>query len=173
MHTLFEALVFGIAVAAMFIGLFGIILPIIPGIALIWLTAFGYAFYEGFEAVDWLAISIITLITLVAGTADLWMPLLGSKKGGASKRAMIFGLLGGVLGFLILTPMFPILGSIFGGIIGYAIGTLIGQYHKYKDWDIALRASIGGVAGWGASVVVQMIGGILIVSIFIWQVLSY
>lgn len=173
MYPLLEALVFGVAVVAMIIGLFGIILPIIPGIVLIWLTAFGYAFLEGFAAVDWLTFTVITLIALVAGTADLWMPILGAKKGGASKRAMVFGFVGGVLGFLILTPMFPIVGSIFGGIIGYAIGTLLGQYHKYRDWEIALRASIGGVAGWGVSMVVQMIGGILIVSIFIWQVLTY
>jgi uncharacterized protein YqgC (DUF456 family) len=101
------------------------------------------------------------------------MPLLGAKKGGASKRAMLSGFVGGVLGFLILTPLFPFVGSVFGGILGYATGTLLGQYHKYRDWEIALRAGIGGITGWGVSMVIQMIGGILIVSIFIWQVLSH
>ena len=173
MHALFEALVFGVAVVVMFIGLFGIILPILPGLVLIWITALGYAFYEGFESVGLITIAAITLIMVIAVTADLWLPILGSKKGGASKRAMLFGLIGGTLGFLILTPMFPILGSIFGGIIGYAVGTLLGQYHKYKDWDVALRASVGGVAGWGASVVFQMVAGLLIMGIFIWQVLSF
>ncbi len=173
MHPLLEALIFGLTVAAMFVGLFGIVLPIIPGIILIYLSALGFAVLEGFDAVDWLSFTAITLIAVVAVTADLWMPLLGAKQGGASKRAMLFGLVGGVLGFLILTPMFPFVGSVFGGILGYAIGTLLGQYHKYRDWEIALRASIGGIAGWGVSMVIQMIGGILIVSIFIWQVLSH
>jgi uncharacterized protein YqgC (DUF456 family) len=173
MHPVLEALLFGITVAAMFVGLFGIILPVIPGVILIYLSALGFAILEGFDAVDWLSFSVITIIAAVAVTADLWMPLLGSKRGGASKRAIFFGLIGSVLGFLILTPIFPFFGSIFGGILGYAIGTLIGQYHKYRDWDAALRASIGGLAGWGVSMVVQMIGGILIVSIFVWQVLSY
>lgn len=173
MNALFEALVFGVAVVVMFIGLFGIILPILPGLVLIWLTALGYAIYNDFESVGLITIAVITLITIIAVTADLWLPVLGSKKGGASKRAMIFGFIGGVLGFLILTPMFPILGSIFGGIIGYAIGTLLGQYHKYQDWNIALKASIGGVAGWGASVAFQLVAGILIMGIFIWQVLSF
>jgi uncharacterized protein YqgC (DUF456 family) len=173
MHPLLEALLFGLTVAAMFVGLFGIILPIIPGIILIYLSALAYAVLEGFNAVGWLSFTVITLIALVAVTADLWMPILGAKQGGASKRAMLFGLVGGILGFVILTPMFPLVGSIFGGIIGYAIGTLLGQYHKYQDWEIASRASIGSIAGWGVSMVVQMIGGILIVSIFIWQVLSF
>jgi uncharacterized protein YqgC (DUF456 family) len=173
MHALFEALAFGVAVVVMFIGLFGIILPFLPGLVLIWITALGYAIYNDFDSVGLITIAVITLITVIAVTSDLWLPILGSKKGGASKRAMVFGLIGGILGFLILTPLFPILGSIFGGIIGYAVGTLLGQYHKYKDWDIALRASIGGVAGWGASVALQMVAGILIMGIFIWQVLSF
>ena len=169
MHALFEALAFGVAVVAMFIGLFGIILPFLPGLVLILLTALGYAIYNDFESVGLITIAVITLITVIAVTSDLWLPILGSKKGGASKRAMIFGLIGGILGFLILTPMFPILGSIFGGIVGYAVGTLLGQYHKYKDWEIALKASIGGVAGWSASVALQLVAGILIMGIFIWR----
>lgn len=173
MGTLLEALVFGITVASMFIGLFGIVLPLIPGIALIWLAALGYAILEGFAAIDWLSFTTITAIALIAGTADIWMPLMGSKRSGASRRALLFGLVGSAIGFLVLTPMFPIIGSLIGGILGYALGILLGQYHKYRDWNIALKASVGGIAGWGISMVVQMIGGLLIVVIFIWQVLSY
>lgn len=173
MEALLEALLFGVTVAAMLIGLFGIMLPILPGVMLIWLAALGYAVVEGFTAVDWWTFAVITLITLVTVTSDFWLPLLGSKRGGASKRAMLFGLVGGILGFVVLTPMFPIAGSLFGGILGYAVGTLLGQYHKYRDWDAALKASVGGVAGWGVSMVIQMVGGLMIVLIFIWQVLSY
>ena len=75
MDALFEALVFGVAVVAMFIGLFGIILPIMPGIVLIWLTVLGYALYDGFEAVGLPTVFVITLITVIAVTADLWMPV--------------------------------------------------------------------------------------------------
>jgi uncharacterized protein YqgC (DUF456 family) len=173
MQAVGEAIVFGIAVVVMLIGLFGIVLPIIPGLAVLWLTAVGYAIFDEFEAVGLVTVFFITLIMVVAISTDLWMPLLGSKKGGASKRAMFAGMIGGTIGFIVLTPLFPVFGSIFGGIIGYALGTLIGQYHKYQDWDAALRASIGGVAGWGASVVIQLIAGILIIAIFIWQVLSF
>ena len=77
MHPLLEALLFGLTVAAMFVGLFGIILPIIPGTILIYLSALGYAVLEGFNAVDWLSFTVITLIALVAVTADFWMPILG------------------------------------------------------------------------------------------------
>jgi uncharacterized protein YqgC (DUF456 family) len=64
-------------------------------------------------------------------------------------------------------------GNLFGGIIGYALGILIGQYQKHRDWNLALKASFGGIVGWGIATIVQFAGGILMIVIFIWQVLSY
>ena len=86
---------------------------------------------------------------------------------------MFLGAIGGVLGFFLLGAVLPVVGNLFGGIIGYAIGVLLGQYQKFQDWNVALKASIGGVVGWGIATVVQLAGGVLMTVIFIWQVLSY
>jgi uncharacterized protein YqgC (DUF456 family) len=172
--TLFlNAFAFGLAVVFMVIGLVGIVVPILPGTLLIWLSVLAYAIFDGFSAIDWITFSVITLIAIVTGTADLWLSLLGAKTGGAARRAMILGFIGGILGFFLLGAFLPIIGNLFGGIIGYALGVLIGQYQKYQDWKVALKASIGGVVGWGIATVVQLAGGVLMLLIFIWQVLAY
>lgn len=168
-----NAIAFGMAVAFMLIGLIGIVIPILPGILLIWLTVLAYAVVDGFQAVDWISFTFITIIALITGTADIWLALLGAKTGGAAKRAMFFGFIGGVLGFFLLGAVLPVVGNLFGGIIGYAVGVLLGQYQKYQDWNVAFKASVGGVVGWGVAAVVQIAGGLLMILIFIWQVLSY
>jgi uncharacterized protein YqgC (DUF456 family) len=173
MTVLVEAVVFGLSVAFMLVGLVGIIIPILPGMLLIWLSVLAFAVVEGFKSVDWITFSILTAIALVVGTADIWMSLLGAKTGGASGRSMIFGAAGSILGFIFLGPLFPPLGSLFGGAIGYAAGVLLGQYHKYRDWRMAAKAAVGGLAGWGVSTAIQLGGGILIIALFIWQVLKY
>lgn len=170
---LLDAIAFGVAIAFMLIGLIGILVPILPGILLIWLTALAYAIVDGFQAIDWITFTLLTIIALITGTADLWLSLLGAKTGGAAKRAMFLGVIGGVLGFFLLGAVLPVVGNLFGGIIGYAIGVLLGQYQKFEDWNVALKASIGGVVGWGIATVVQLAGGVLMIVIFIWQVLSY
>lgn len=170
---LLDAIAFGMAVAFMLIGLIGILVPILPGILLIWLTALAYAIVDGFQAIDWITFILLTIIAIITGTADLWLSLLGAKTGGAAKRAMFLGVIGGVLGFFLLGAVLPVVGNLFGGIIGYAIGVLLGQYQKFQDWNVALKASIGGVVGWGIATVVQLAGGVLMIVIFIWQVLSY
>jgi len=170
---LLDAIAFGVAVAFMLIGLIGILVPILPGILLIWLTILAYAIVDGFQAIDWITFTLLTIFAIITGTADLWLSLLGAKTGGAAKSAMFLGAIGGVLGFFLLGAVLPVVGNLFGGIIGYAIGVLLGQYQKFQDWNVALKASIGGVVGWGIATVVQLAGGVLMIVIFIWQVLSY
>lgn len=174
MTVLVEALAFGVAVALIVVGIVGTIIPILPGLFLIWLSVLAYAVIEGFKSVDWFTFVLITLIALAAGTADIWLSALGAKKTGASRRAIFLGFVGSIMGLILGTFIpIPIFGNLIGSVLGYAIGLLLGQYHKYQDWNTAIKASLGGVAGWGVATAVQFTGGILILILFVWQVLAY
>lgn len=172
LSTLLEAMLFGLAVAFILIGIVGVVVPILPGIVLVWLTVLAYAVVEGFSSVDWITFIVITLITLVAGTADIWMALFGAKTGGASILSMIYGVIGSIIGFIVLGAIAPIVGSLFGGILGYSTGVLLGQYQIQRDWGLAVKASLGGLAGWGIATFIQLGGSLLILAIFVWQVLK-
>lgn len=164
MSLLLESITFGLVIAFILLGLVGIIVPLIPGTLLIWLAVLVYVLANGMTAVGWTSFIIITLIAIGTGTADLWMPLLGAKSGGASRRSMLLGIVGAIVGSFI----FPLLGT----VIGYALGILLGEYQKVGDWEAAWKASIGGLAGWGLATGIQLGGGLLMLFIFIWQVLT-
>lgn len=163
MSGFLDSLSSGLALVFIVIGLIGTVIPLLPGTLLIWLTILVYAILTGFTTVTPLGFAIHTLIALVTGTSDLWMSLLGAKRGGASKRAILFGIAGAIVGTFVI--------PLFGTIIGYALGILLGEYQKRGDWDSALRAGLSGLAGWGIATVVQLGGGLLMLAIFIWQVL--
>lgn len=81
MDLFLQSLFFGIAVVFLLVGLAGVIIPLLPGSLLIWLTVAVYAVAErlnGFAAIDPLTFVVITLIALVTGLSDLWLPLLGA-----------------------------------------------------------------------------------------------
>jgi len=172
LSTLLEAIIFGLTVAFILIGVIGVVIPILPGILLVWLSVLIYAIFEGFSAIDPLTFGFITLIAIVAGTADIWMALFGAKTGGASVISMIYGIVGAVIGFFVVGAIAPIIGSLFGGIIGYSAGVLLGQYQKQRDWNLAIKASLGGLAGWGVATILQLGASFLILAIFVWQVLK-
>lgn len=168
MDLILQSIFFGTAVVFLLVGLVGVLVPLLPGSLLLWLTVAVYAVVErfnGFEAIDWITFAVITIIALVTGSSDLWLPLLGAKVTGSSPRSLVYGVVGGIIGTFII----PLLGS----IIGYVVGILIGEYRRLGDWDKALRAGWGGLAGWGIATAIQLGGGLLILIIFVWQVLAY
>lgn len=162
MTQLFEALSVGVVIFILLLSLIGTLIPIIPGVLLMWVTIFIYALVDGFTAVSTPAFIFISLVALVTGTSDLWLTLFGAKKGGASVKSMLIGTAGAVVGSFI----FPLVGT----IAGYVGGLLLGEYMQHGDWEIAKKAGLGGLAGWGVATVIQFIGGIFIFVIFLWQV---
>lgn len=151
------------------IGVIGTMVPVLPGVVIAGLAVFLYAWAEGFATFGAGSLTAVLLITLVAGTADLWMPLLGAKVGGADMRTVLFGVVGSALGFVI-GFIVPLLGSLIGAVVGYVGGIFYAEYRKYGDWQRAWQAGLGGLAGWLLSTAVQLTGALLILIIFIWQV---
>ena len=160
------AIGFGLAVAFILVGMIGIVVPILPGMLLVWFTVLVYAWRTGFEIIGWPSLVLITLLALITGLSNIWLPLLGAQKTGAAKRALFLGVVGAIIGTFVI-PL-PILGT----VIGYALGVFLGEFMKQRDWRLALKASLGGVTGWGISTVVEIVGALVILLIFVVQVLS-
>lgn len=164
MSLLLESLTFGLTVAFILLGLIGTIVPVVPGTLLVWITIVVFAIVTGMEAVGWGTLVVVTIIALVTGTADLWLPLLGAKKTGAGGWSMVLGAVGGIIG----TVMLPLIGT----VIGYGVGILLGEVLRHRDLRLGLKASVGGMAGWGVATAVQFGGAALMSVIFLWQALA-
>ena len=162
--AILEALSFGIAVVFMLIGAVGIVVPILPGMLLVWLTLLGFSWVTDWAVISPWVFALLTVIALVTGSSSIWMPYLGAKKTGAAKRAIFLGFIGGIIGTFVM----PLIGT----VIGYAVGIIIGEYIKHRDLRVAVKASIGGVAGWGISTIIELAGALTILVIFVLVALS-
>lgn len=155
----------GISLAIVFIliGIVGAFVPVLPGSLLVWFTILIYAIFDGWTAITPLVFIIMTIIAAITGTANIWLSLLGAKTGGASGQSLVLGIIGGIIGLFVF--------ALIGSIVGYALGIIVGEYLKHKDWNLALKASFGGLAGWGISTAIQAGGSIIILILFLWRVL--
>jgi len=150
-----------VALTVMFIGLLGVLLPLIPGVGLIWITALIYAIAEGFQNVDPITMVVLSLIAIPGITADIWVSSLGAKVGGASFWSIVASLLGGVFGFFLF--------NLPGALIGSLVGLVVVELFRAKDWRQALKASGGWVVGRLVSTAVQLVVGVIMIAIFWWQ----
>jgi uncharacterized protein YqgC (DUF456 family) len=162
MGSFVETLTLSLVLVMFFIGLVGIVVPLIPGILLIWLAVLFYALSNGFTVITPAWFILITILALVTGTSDLWLPLLGARRTGASWQALAAGVIGAIIGTFAL----PIIGT----IAGYAAGVLLTEYVRHGTWKPALRSGFGVLAGWGIATFVQFVGAVLMIAIFFLRV---
>ena len=159
---------FWIALAAMLIGLAGTVIPVLPGVGLIWIAALIYAIADGFTALTPLGFGAMTVLAALGMMSDFLLTQAGSRVAGASWQALAVGMVLGTLGFAIGLFAGGI-GAVPMGIIGTLLGIFIVEYRHRKDWLQALKAGGGWLAGCVASWGVQLILALGMIAIFVWQ----
>ena len=119
-------------------GLAGLVLPVMPGAPLLFAGLLVAAWAENFSYVGlWTVVTLAVLALLTYGV-DLWATMVGVKKFGASKRAVIGAVIGSIVGVFLGFP-----GVIFGPFIGAVIGELLAQ----RSLTAATRAGMGATVG--------------------------
>lgn len=161
---------FWVAILFLIVGLLGVLLPAVPGVGFMWIVILVYAIAERFAAIDPISFAVLTLLGLAGATSDYWLGLLGAKVGGASLRSTLFSLAGCLLGTVIGFFVGGI-GALAGAWIGSVLGVLVSEWIERRDWKAALRAALGLVVGFTLSTVVQLVLGVVMLGIFVWQVL--
>lgn len=153
--------VFGLTQLVILIGLVGLVVPIFPGILVIWLATLGYGIVTGFTPWAIFFFVVITLLMIAGTTVDNIMMGAGARKGGASWLTIGVALLAGVIGTLLLPP--------FGGLIGAPLGILILELWRTRELKKAWQALIGMAAGWGLSVFIRLgIGAVMMALWWLW-----
>lgn len=125
-----------LVVALVLAGLAGTVLPVIPGVPLIFAGLWLAAWLEHYEKVGVLTVALLGVLTVLAMGVDFLATALGAKKAGASRQAMVGSVLGGVVGLFFGLP---------GLLLGPFIGAAIGEFTARGGWR---QASVVGFGTW-------------------------
>ena len=141
------------------VGLIGILLPFLPGLAFVLLGVLIYAFKTGFETISVATVIVFSIITLLFALLDFLAPLLGAKKYKASKLGIIGALVGTFLGVVIFGPV--------GIILGPFLGALAGELFSGKEKNQALSSAFGTVLGFLFGALLKLVFGLVMFGFFI------
>jgi uncharacterized protein len=134
-----QTLYWVLAIAMIVIGLAGTILPAIPGVGFVFLGLLLGAWIDGFQKVSVMMIVVLGFITALAMAIDFVAGLLGAKKMGASKLAMLGAAIGAIVGLFM---------GLIGVFIGPFIGAVIGELIYRGKLDQAGAAAKIGFGTW-------------------------
>ena len=161
---------FWVALVAMVLGLFGVLLPIFPDVVFIWVVILIYAIADGFASIGPLTFILLTALGLLGFSAEFWMSQAGAKASGASNWSILAGILLGALGAAVGFIFFGI-GAVPGAILGALAGLVVVEWYQRRDWNKTLKVVGGWLIGYILSIGVQLSICVLMILIFAWQVL--
>lgn len=154
-----------VLIAIMALGLIGLLFYIIPGLTIIWLAILAYGIVTGFNVYSGILFGVITLLMLGGNIIDNLMMGKEARKTGASWLAIAVALVAGIAGTFILPP--------FGGLLFAAVGILVVEWIRKKDFKEGLKSTGGILKGCGVAVVARFLIGIIMIglwAIWVWLI---
>ena len=145
-----------LAVIVIAIGMGALALPIVPGVAIIYLGVLLLAWADDFTRIGAPTLVVLLALMFVGLIADNVAGLFGARRAGASG----WGVFGAGVGALLGLPF-----GLPGVIFGPAVGALAFEYIKNPDLKRAGRAGLGGLLGFVLGIVAKCAVGLMMVGV--------
>ena len=149
-----DTLITALVLLALVVGLAGTVVPVLPGILLMWGAVVAYGFLVGFGPVGVGAVVFITLLSALAVVLGFVLPKRFADDSGASLLSQLAAVVGGIVGFFVI----PVVGIVFGALFGIALA----EYLDKGDWARAWKSTIAVAKGFGVSALAQIAIGFVI-----------
>jgi uncharacterized protein len=147
-----------LSVALMLIGLAGTVLPALPGTLFVLAGIVLGAWIDDFTRVGWGVLAVVIALAVLAWVLDYVAGLMGARKVGASRQALIGAALGTVVG-------------LFMGLIGVffmpLVGAAIGEYLARRDQQRALKVGVATWLGIMAGLVSKVVIAFMMIGVFV------
>lgn len=144
----------------MLVGFVGLLIPVYPGLVIMWLAALGYGIFAGFGTAGGVIFAILTVLMLAGSLGDNLLIGATARQGGVAWRSIIGALAAGIIGTIIFPPV--------GGLIGAPVVALLLEYERTRDWPKARQAVFGLASGYGLAYVIRL--GIGLLMMILWWV---
>lgn len=151
------------SVVLVLLGLAGTVLPLLPGTLLVWAGLLMGAWIDDFTRVSVPTVVFITLLAALAWALDFVAGLLGAKRVGASRLALLGAAVGTVAGIFM-----GLVGVLFMPLVGAAVGEYWTQRDQQRAAKVALATWIGLLLGIVAKVVMSFVMvGVFLVALWV------
>lgn len=118
------------------VGLAGTVLPILPGVPMIFIGLWLAAWIDGYERVGGFTMGLLGVLTLLSVVVDFAASAMGAKRVGASPRAIWGAAIGSIVGIFFGLP---------GLLLGPFVGAVAGELSVRGDSGKAAKV---GIATW-------------------------
>lgn len=141
---------------AIIIGIFGTILPSVPGLVLSWAGVLLWALFTDAGPTKWWAVGVATVLALFATVLKYVLPGRRMAKAGVPGITLLIGTVVGIVGFFVV----PVIGLFLGFVLGVFLAELI----RLRDVGPAWPSTWKAIKAVGFSMLIEIGAGLLILA---------
>lgn len=147
------------------IGLVGLIVPVFPGLTIMWLGALVYALFQNgagqMTGWDWFLFGLITVLMIVGNIVDNLIIAYKMRDKYIPWSSIIWAFVVGIVASLFLTPL--------GGLVAAPIGLFMAELNRLKDRDAAIESTKTYMIGWGWAFGARFLIGLAILGLWMFS----
>lgn len=151
----------------MLAGLVGSLVPIFPGLTVMWLATLIYALVQASNGnmawFEWVLFAIITFLMVAGNIADNIIIAGRVREKKVPWGSIIFGYLAGIIASIFFTPLI--------GILAAPAGLFGAEYLRLRDSRVAFASTRAWMTGWGVTIAVRIAIGVVMIGL--WMVWAW
>jgi uncharacterized protein YqgC (DUF456 family) len=137
---------------AIAVGIIGIIVPLLPGILLVYAAIAVWAVVEH-NVASWVTLGVVTVLIAATTLIKYTWPMKRMRSADVGTTTLLAGAVLGIIGFFVI----PVLGL----VIGFVLGVYLAELARRRDQRIAWTSTKHAVKGVALSVGVELAGALL------------
>ena len=159
MPTWFQIALDTFTLFVLIVGLLGLIVPVFPGLTIMWLGTLVYALIENsagnMTSWDWFLFAMITLLMIVGNIADNLIIARKMRDKYIPWSSILFAFAVSIIASIFFTPLM--------GLVAAPVGLFLAEIRRLKDRDAAIDSTRTYMIGWGWAFGLRFLIGILMI----------
>jgi uncharacterized protein len=136
---------------AIAVGLVGILVPLLPGMLLVYGAILVWAVVEHTIA-SWVTLGIVTVVVAATTAIKYLWPVRRMRRAEVATSTLLAGAALGIVGFFVI--------PLFGLVIGFVLGVYLAELLRRRDHRRAWASTVHAVKGAALSVGVELTGAL-------------
>lgn len=140
------------------IGLAGIVVPVLPGLLLVWGGVAVWAFGRT-DATGWTVLALATVVAVLGSVVKYLLPGRRLRDSGVPWATIAAGTALGVVGFFVI--------PVVGVLVGFVLGIFLAELQRLKTGALAWPSTKQALVAVGFSILIELATALLVAGLWI------
>ncbi len=146
-----------VSAALILVGLVGIVLPVLPGLAIVLAAVLLWA-TETSTTLAWVVFAVSAVLFLAGMSLQYLVPGRRMKRAGVGTRTLVLAVVAGIVGFFVI--------PVVGGPLGFVLGIYLVEHSRSRDAQTAWASTKTALRAVFLSIGIELVTGLTIATAF-------